>query len=377
MNKKILLVDDDLPLIQSLERNLTFEYDVQIAEGGKQAIEMAERDGPFAVAVVDMRMPQMDGIQTIQALRARMKHCVFVMLTGNQDMDTVITAINKGQVFRFLNKPCEVTDLKSVVDDSLRQNQLLTVERDLLHNTFLGAVNLLSDLIEQQGCRLIDTQRLAQSMASIANELSFNISWEQRVAARVCLAGIAMLSASEANQFESLDPEEERHVELLARVCRHSAKMIKRIPRMDVVSDILKQIPESKGLYRDDRRDEITASLLKMSYYWNLLTMRGFSADEATHKLERLMPEMGERTFEALSVLNDNQDSHTVMKIPLEYLAAGMILSTNVLDASGNVIVSRGRPLTESIIENLQQQQHTELEEVAVISNSCPEMLAG
>lgn len=377
MNKKILLVDDDLPLIQSLERNLSFEYDVQVAEGGHQAVKIAESDGPFAVAVVDMRMPQMDGIQTIHALRGRMKHCVFVMLTGNQDMDTVIDAINKGQVFRFLNKPCEVADLRNAIDQSLRQHQLMMVERELLHDTFLGAVNLLSDLIEQQGFRLIDTQRLSQSMTSIAKELDFQMSWEQRVAARVCLAGVAMLSASESNQFDSLDPEEERHMALLARVCDQSAKMIGRIPRMDVVADILKRIPKSNGVRCDGRRDEITAGLLKISYYWNLLTMRGFSADEATRKLERLMPGLGDRTLAALAVLNDNQDAHTCMKIPVEYLAAGMILSANVLDESGNIIVSRGRPLSESVIENLQNQNELEDQSVSVISTSCPEMMVG
>ena len=375
MTQKILLVDDDLPLIQSLERNLAFEYDVRIAEGGQQAIDIAEEEGPFAAAVVDMRMPMMDGIETIHALRSRMKHCVFVMLTGNQDMETVINAINKGQVFRFLTKPCEVDELRGCIEASLRQHQLMMVERELLHHTFLGAVNLLSDLIEQQGFRMIDTQRIAQSMASMAKDLDFRVSWEQRVAARVFLAGIAMLDASETHQFDTLDPEDERHDVLLTRICQHSSNMIGRIPRMEVVSDILKIIPETKGLRREGRRDEITASLLKLSYYWNLLTLRGFSAEEASRKLERLMPNLSERTVAALSGLNDNQDSHTVMMIPVEYLAAGMILSADVLDSSHNVIVSRGRPLSDSVIENLKRQPQLEGESFAVISNSCPEMI--
>ena len=69
MSNKILFVDDDHALLRSFERNLSFDYDMSTAVGGRAAMELVRSEGPFSVVVVDMRMPEMDGIRTIQALR--------------------------------------------------------------------------------------------------------------------------------------------------------------------------------------------------------------------------------------------------------------------------------------------------------------------
>src|SRR5882724_1862128 len=108
MTYKILLVDDDAKLLSSLKRNLCFDYDLTIAESGQQALDRLEAHEHFSVIVTDMRMPHMDGVQFIEKARRVAPNTVYLMLTGNQDIQTAMKAVNDGQVFRFLNKPCEV-----------------------------------------------------------------------------------------------------------------------------------------------------------------------------------------------------------------------------------------------------------------------------
>lgn len=106
MSSRILIVDDEQPLLNGLRR-LGDYYDLVTANSGDAALHEIESHKGFAVVLTDMRMPGMNGIQLIQQARMIAPDTVYMMLTGNQDQATAIKAVNDGQVFRFLNKPCD------------------------------------------------------------------------------------------------------------------------------------------------------------------------------------------------------------------------------------------------------------------------------
>ena len=72
MDSRILLVDDDVALLRSLERNLCFDYAVTTADSGQAALDLLADGGSFSVIVTDMRMPGMDGVAFIEAARGRL-----------------------------------------------------------------------------------------------------------------------------------------------------------------------------------------------------------------------------------------------------------------------------------------------------------------
>ena len=107
MSERILLVDDDSNILDGYRRSLSKQFLIETASDAKKALALVSENGPYAVVVVDMRMPGMDGIQLLSHIKISAPDTVRVMLTGNADMETAINAINEGSIFRFLNKPCE------------------------------------------------------------------------------------------------------------------------------------------------------------------------------------------------------------------------------------------------------------------------------
>ena len=95
MTEKVLIVDDDANLLAGLKRQFRKQFDLSIAQSGEQALDLVESEGPFAVAVSDMRMPGMDGVGVLGALRKTAPDTVRMMLTGNADQQTAIDAINE------------------------------------------------------------------------------------------------------------------------------------------------------------------------------------------------------------------------------------------------------------------------------------------
>ena len=145
---KILLVDDEPNVLEALEANLMFDYDVVTAGGGAQGLERMNADGPFGVVISDMRMPEMNGARFLAEVKRRHPDTTRVLLTGYSEVDAAISAINDGSVFRFLTKPCPPDVLVETVEQGLEQHRLRLAERELLEGTVRGAVGLLTDVLK-------------------------------------------------------------------------------------------------------------------------------------------------------------------------------------------------------------------------------------
>ena len=121
MTDKILLVDDEPSILQSMQRQLRKRFKIVVAESGDEALAALKSKGPFAVIVSDMRMPGMDGVQLLSKVKDIFPDTVRIMLTGNADQETASEAVNAGQTFRFLTKPCSTAVLATSLALAVRQ----------------------------------------------------------------------------------------------------------------------------------------------------------------------------------------------------------------------------------------------------------------
>ena len=132
MHRRILCVDDEVNVLNALQRNLRKYFAVDTASDGTQALTALERQGPYAVIVADMRMPGMDGVELLTRVRDKYPDTVRVMLTGNADRQTAIDAVNRGHVYQFLTKPCPPETLSIVVSEGVKQYEFVVAEREFL-----------------------------------------------------------------------------------------------------------------------------------------------------------------------------------------------------------------------------------------------------
>ena len=121
---RILIVDDDELLLDALRRQLRSRFDVTTATGGKEAIRLVTSQDPYAVVVSDLRMPEMDGVTLLYLIRQAAPDTVRVLLTGNADMEAATSAVNVGNIFRFLTKPCPTWMLLRALEAAVEQYPL-------------------------------------------------------------------------------------------------------------------------------------------------------------------------------------------------------------------------------------------------------------
>ncbi len=120
---KVLLVDDDSDQLQLYKTGLSKHYDVHAAQSADLALELLDSEGPFAVLVTDLRMPTMDGLQFIRVAKEQALETTRILLTGYAELKTAIDAVNQGNVFRILTKPCAIGDLGRAISDGILEYQ--------------------------------------------------------------------------------------------------------------------------------------------------------------------------------------------------------------------------------------------------------------
>jgi DNA-binding NtrC family response regulator len=114
---KLLLVDDEVDFLTAIAERLTLkDFDVTFVSNGEEAIESAEND-LFDVAVVDFKMPGMDGTQVLKVLKERHKYLEIIMLTGHATIDSAIECTKLG-AFKYLEKPYNFEKLVEAIKEA-------------------------------------------------------------------------------------------------------------------------------------------------------------------------------------------------------------------------------------------------------------------
>lgn len=130
----ILVVDDELDILDVLQEQLTWEgYQVSACVNGADALSLLEKRD-FAVIVSDQRMPGMCGLELMGQARRLRPNSSRVLLTGVLSLDTLVGAINEGEIFRFVAKPWMRAELLATVENAVQRHELLEKNEQLAKN---------------------------------------------------------------------------------------------------------------------------------------------------------------------------------------------------------------------------------------------------
>lgn len=123
MKHTILCVDDEADNVDALERLFRRKYDVIKATSGASALKVI-RERRVSVIVTDQRMPNMTGVEFLAQSMKTHPDAIRILLTGFTDIDSVIAAVNSGQIYRYVTKPWDPHDLVNTVDKAIEKYEL-------------------------------------------------------------------------------------------------------------------------------------------------------------------------------------------------------------------------------------------------------------
>lgn len=123
-NPFILLVDDEVPFVETMTKRLTKrELKVISAHSGNEALECLGKNRNVDVVVLDVKMPGMDGIETLKELKKEFPLTEVIMLTAHATIETAIDGMKMG-AFDYLMKPCNLDQLIEKVEEATAKKRL-------------------------------------------------------------------------------------------------------------------------------------------------------------------------------------------------------------------------------------------------------------
>lgn len=355
MSNRILLVDDEENILQGYTRVLRKAFDLEVAHDGHEALKRLEGQGPFAVIVADMRMPGLSGLELLSEVRLQYPDIIRIMLTGNAEQKTAMDAVNHGQVFRFLTKPCPPEELELALRAGLRQHHLILAEREVLEQTLTGAITLFTEIMAGVDPVMFNRSQVVRERAAlIARSLGCEEVWAIEVAA--LLAPVARATLPVATLQAS--PSRREVAALLATLPEVGARLLQPIPRLEGVAQMIRYQAkgfDGTGLPDDELQGEaipLGSRILKVLWDFSELEDLRKSQPVALEEL-RLHPKAYDpKVLSALGALiASSRPTPAAQDSRVRDLHVGMVLAANLLTEAGALILPRGLRLGPGHLE--------------------------
>jgi CheY-like chemotaxis protein len=355
----VLCVDDEPAVLEGLQLMLRRRYEVITAPSGAAGLEALQKRS-MAVVISDMRMPGMDGATFLSRSREIVPDAIRILLTGQSSLDAAIAAVNQGQIFRFLTKPCPPPLLISTVEAAVEQNRLLTAEKVLLEQTLRGCIKTLTDVLALSNPVAFGrTMRIRQHVTDLVALLEMGECWQVDVAAMLCQLGSIALPAETASKLYYGHPLTGEEAEMVSRMPALTEQLLGSIPRLETVLAILAGHTKPFKPVEPNRTDPEKAlaargaEILKVAADFESLEAQGQATGAALDSMRGRTGRYDPAVLKIFLAMRGGSEAEQVIEVHLSALKVGMVFAEDLNMTGGVLLAARGYSVTAGFVERV------------------------
>jgi response regulator RpfG family c-di-GMP phosphodiesterase len=415
----ILCVDDEPAILSALRRLFrSHGFAVLTAEGGQAGLALLDIEHVDLV-ISDMRMPVMDGVVFLEHVRQKKPALLRLLLTGYADMASVIGAINRGEIYRYIAKPWDDNDIILTVRDALGHSALLEEKGRLqalvhaqneelkgvnasleqkvearttelrqsnlalqgangrLKNNFLTSIKLFTALIELRDNRLAGhSRRVADSARRVAHALALDNKQVQEVFVAGLLHGIGMVGFDDQLLHTPVASMNARQLEIYRKHPARAEQLLMPLAELKSTLEIISAQQErfdGSGYPQGSagRHIPMGARILAVASDYDslqigLLEPQRLSAAQAQELLRKRSghsydPAVVEKFLEICRDLPQGDmpaSSPSTRTVQSAELTSGMVLARDLCSPTGTLLLVSGHLLDDAVISKIIAFEH-------------------
>ncbi|HEY0253098.1 MAG TPA: response regulator [Kofleriaceae bacterium] len=353
MKPKILCIDDEPNMLASMQLTLRRDFEVVVATSGEQGLQILEATPDIVTIVTDMRMPKMNGAAVLTRARELRPDVTRILLTGQADTQSTISAINDGQVFRYLTKPCQPEILISSLKSAVEHNRLVTAERVLVQETLRGAVAALVDVLALASPMVFGrANRVKKRAVQLAEQVKLPDPWQLDLAVSLSHLGYMSLAPETLERLYSGETLSDEETKQVAKMPAMTEQILSHIPRLETIREILTVAARQTAWsgVSGEGAIEMAGAILRLASDADAVETSGVQGVKMV-KLLRQRGGHAPKLIDALETLVGRATSSLyIVELPLAGLKPGMVLADDVF-LNGALLVSRGFTVTGTFLE--------------------------
>lgn len=360
MEARILLVDDEPNILSALRRQLREKYEVETETDPAKALADIDPRKPYAAVVSDYKMPKMNGIEFLHGFKGKSPDTTRLMLTGYADLDNAMRAVNDGNVFRFLTKPCEKDNLLKNVEEAVKQHELVTARKVLLEQTLKGSVELLSEITSlvnpKAGERI---NRARRYVKYLAEKMGVKDMWRYDIATMLSQLGTLILPPGTLDKLLSgkeLSGEELQMIEMHPVIAK---SLLSKLPRLSQIGEMISyQLKgfDGSGTPRNAVKGEdipLGGRILRIALDYDLALQQAENPQKAFLRMERDSDPYDPELMYYLESMLGVEARYQIKTLPLVELFPGMVLHEDVVSLQGAMLLRKSVELDKDKIDRI------------------------
>lgn len=393
---RLVFIDDELNILSSIKRTLRKEgYEIFTTDDPEQVFKWVQED-EIATVVSDQRMPKMEGVDVLEKVRTLSPDTTRIMLTGYSDIQAATKAINKSNVFRFLAKPWEDSELKEAVKQGVNQYHILAENKRLqvlttkqneelrglndnleqkveertrevlelnkkLKLGFLGSIQIVDKLAQIHSSAIgAHAKRVTKLVIPIAKKLGVESKDLFEIQVAALLHDVGKVGVPTEILEKNLDKLNQDEKNALRRHVGHGESLVSEIPGLAIAPKVIRHHHEyfnGKG-YPDRLSGEeipLGSRLIAVVDAYDKILNSGesFGSENVTRAIEFISENesilFDPKIVNALKEHLEKTDDHE-MEVGLDELLPGMQLSRNVKSSDDKNIAGKGTVLDTKAI---------------------------
>ena len=408
---RVLIVDDEEPVRLALKRLFRRQYEVEVVASGQEALQLLNQES-YDVVISDMRMPGMDGAELLKNCYQKWPEMIRILLTGFSELESAISAINEGRIYRYVTKPWDNDELRGLVAEALdirdlkssnerlnahiveQNEELARLNKELkekfleksdevgeaeeklrdalrsLHQEFNSMVHILVGVIEDRlGEEKGSAERLARLAKSFAEFCGLEGLQIQDVYYAALLKNFGKVSLSDAIVQKSLTQMSQQEKHDFARFGINGQTSLMMLEPLQNAANIIRSHTElyngrgfpdrlsAEAIPKEARILRIVSDYAELQYDNNFLGQKLKTADAQTYLLkmagQRYDRELLDIFMEVLQDFDEGVVSN-MERIPITEARVGMVLADNLISPAGVVLLSADTILTQRHVDKLQ-----------------------
>ncbi len=386
-NRKILYVDDEDNLLSSFKSLMhSQKIETYILNNSLLIEDFLQTNGPFAVVLSDQRMPGLDGVGTLQKVKAISPDTIRIMITGYSDLESTKNAVNIGGILHYVTKPWNDNELRNLVNDSVSLYNM-SIERKylleelknkneklelLLQGTVSGVAKILSDVIAAIGSEIasqnVKIKELGEEFLKVLPNLSEEEKWEISRSLELFNLGIVLLPSMVQTKIGREGLKVVNEIPIAQNHNILAANLLSEIPMFENVAKIIRLqrknfngsgVPVNEII--KGKEIPVGARILKILTDLYIKSTNNFTANvllEQMAKVENVYDSELINSF--LKGYNPRALNKEEVQLPIEKLKVGMILSEDLKTQSGQILLRKDSAITETVTKLLRYWEKTD-----------------